>query len=339
MNGGPWLAIPGAAAKLAGVPGSTGARALSAGLILGTIAATAMLVVVSWASTGRLAWDTTTYLAAGERLNAGHELYALGDGDRWVWINPPYWSVPLLYPPTIAVLWQPLALLPGELAVPMWSIANSICLLLAVGFIVRRAGWQAGIVSLMLVPAFAWEIGVGNIHGFLLASLVLLRQRSPLGAPLIGLLAAIKLTPAVVIVWLWAVGRRREGTTATAVAIASLALSISSVGIPTFAAYLDAASRAAPSVLSVPGVLYGAGVPGARMLGWALTALLVVEIILLRRTGLAWAVAVAAMVLGSPVVNVPTYAVLLAAFPMRDSIGTLTLTNTTSPLPRQYWST
>ena len=52
-----------------------------------------------------------TYLAAGERLNAGHNLYAFGAGDRPIILDPQYWTVPLLSPPPIAVLWRSLALL------------------------------------------------------------------------------------------------------------------------------------------------------------------------------------------------------------------------------------
>jgi hypothetical protein len=40
-------------------------------------------------TTGSDAWN---YLAAGERLNAGHPLYALSAGDRPVPLAPPYWS-------------------------------------------------------------------------------------------------------------------------------------------------------------------------------------------------------------------------------------------------------
>jgi hypothetical protein len=46
------------------------------------------------------------YLAAGERLNAGHQLYALMPGNRPVDIHPPFWTVPLLSPPPIAVLFR-----------------------------------------------------------------------------------------------------------------------------------------------------------------------------------------------------------------------------------------
>src|SRR5687767_10188966 len=53
--------------------------------------------------------DANTYLAAGERLNAGHDLYRLRPGDREVLIIPELFTQPLVSPPPIAVLWRPLA--------------------------------------------------------------------------------------------------------------------------------------------------------------------------------------------------------------------------------------
>ena len=47
--------------------------------------------------------DATTYQAAGERWNAGHDLYRLGPGDRDVLPWPGRYTAPLLSPPPIAV--------------------------------------------------------------------------------------------------------------------------------------------------------------------------------------------------------------------------------------------
>src|SRR5438105_1609964 len=87
----------------------------------GRAAAVGGLVIVAigfmaWMRVGNSALDTGTYLGAGERLNAGHEVYSLKVGDRPI---PLLWKYPLLYPPLIAVLWRPLALL-GDLAKYGW---------------------------------------------------------------------------------------------------------------------------------------------------------------------------------------------------------------------------
>ena len=86
-GGNGWLVIFGAIAL-----------AVGAGLIVATA------VVYYAQAPGYLGGDARTYLAAGERLNAGHPLYALSPGDRPVAISPPWWTVPLVSPPFIAVL-------------------------------------------------------------------------------------------------------------------------------------------------------------------------------------------------------------------------------------------
>src|SRR5205823_5035743 len=45
-----------------------------------------------WLLGGAHPGDAYTYLAAGQRLNAGHLLYTLSPGDSEVLLNPPYWT-------------------------------------------------------------------------------------------------------------------------------------------------------------------------------------------------------------------------------------------------------
>ena len=69
---------------------------------------------------GFIPGDSFTYLAAGERLNAGHFLYALLPGDRPVDMHPPLWTVPFLSPPPMGVLMRPFALMPGDTGAYAW---------------------------------------------------------------------------------------------------------------------------------------------------------------------------------------------------------------------------
>src|SRR5439155_18905551 len=78
------------------------------GVALGTLA----VFLIYYFQRGFIPGDATVYLAAGERLDAGHALYALAPGDRDPGLKPPYWTVPLLSPPLIGVVFRPLALLP-----------------------------------------------------------------------------------------------------------------------------------------------------------------------------------------------------------------------------------
>ena len=101
--------------------------------------------------------DPWNYLAAGERLNAGHRLYALGPGDRPVVIAPPYWTVPLLAPPPIAVLWRPLALL-GEPAMWLWGFV-------ALAGVVGSAVFLGTRGALVLVAVLGLPLALTAISG------------------------------------------------------------------------------------------------------------------------------------------------------------------------------
>ena len=75
-----------------------------------TIVAPLVMMVflsLSWpifATPEAIGTDSSTYFAAGLRLNEGNPLYTLTPGDRPVPLDPPYWSIPLMSPPPIAVL-------------------------------------------------------------------------------------------------------------------------------------------------------------------------------------------------------------------------------------------
>jgi hypothetical protein len=158
-----------------------------------------------WARTDGDPWN---YLAAGERLNAGHPLYALSPGDRPVILRPPWWSVPLLAPPPIAVLWRPLALL-GDASMYVWGFAGLMAVVASCVFLARRG-------AVYLVAIFAQPLALtalsGNFSGFLLAMLIgawVFRDRPWVVGGLIAAAAAVKLTPIALVLWLVATGRWR----------------------------------------------------------------------------------------------------------------------------------
>ena len=128
---------------------------------------------------GLIPGDAFTYLAAGERLNAGHPLYAISPGDRPIGVVPPYWTVPLLTPPIIGVVWRLPAALLGELAVGIWWLLHIASVTTAFVLVARRRPIVASAALLLLAFPFAYELSVANLNGFILLGLVL--TRNPFG--------------------------------------------------------------------------------------------------------------------------------------------------------------
>ncbi|MBI2781876.1 MAG: DUF2029 domain-containing protein [Chloroflexi bacterium] len=135
--------------------------------------------------------DAHAYFEAASRLNAGQPLYPAG-------VDPSGNHI-YLYPPLLAVVLRPLALLPFEAFALVWElvvVASFIALLRYLG-VRRRATWLA--VGLLGVP-IGWALTIAQAHvpmAYLLA----------LGQPWsIALAANLKLTPALIAIW-W-LGRR-----------------------------------------------------------------------------------------------------------------------------------
>lgn len=268
--------------------------------------------------------DAFTYLAAGERLNDGHRLYALSPGDRPVDLKPPYWTVPLLSPPPIAVVFRPLALIPNDLGPYVWW---AICIASVVGttlVMMRRRPILIGLAVLVLSIPIVYEIGVGNLNALLIAGIVgawylLVRGRDVAAGVVIAGMTALKLTP-VVLAWWLITQRRWSAVRAFVVAGAVIALvSVLGAGLSAHLEYLGIirqTSTAGTSDLSLAGMARFVGVDPtvANLLPTiALVGGFVAMWFLRERPGLAYAAGVVTMLLGSPVVNVNWFTVLLAA--------------------------
>lgn len=268
--------------------------------------------------------DAFTYLAAGERLNAGHLLYALSPGDRPVDLKPPFWTVPLLSPPPIAVLFRPLALLPNDLGPYVWW---AFCVASLVGttlVMMRRRPILIGLAVIALSIPLVYDIGVGNLNSLLIAGMVgswylLTRGRETATGSLIAAMTALKLTP-VVLAW-WLITQRRWSAV-RAFVVAGLALLVVSVvgaGVSAHLEYLGiirTTSAAGTSDLSLAGMARYVGVDPA-LAGLLPTGALLLGLVavwfLRERPGVAYGVAVLTMLLGSPVVNINWFTVGLAA--------------------------
>jgi hypothetical protein len=271
----------------------------------------AIFSVLAWQAFG-LDWarsdgDPWNYLAAGERLNAGHPLYALSPGDRPVVIVPPYWTVPLLAPPPIAVFWRPLALL-GESSMLVWGLASLIGVLGSAIFLAQRG-------ALLVVAIFAADLALtalsGNASALILPMLIgawVYRDRPWIVGPLVAVAGAIKLLPLVLILWLVVTGRWKAAVAALTCGAAILVVSLLGAGPDAFAAWFASAKTAAPSPNSVAALT---GLPT-----WLVVIVFALPIVLLGRWDrMAFGVAILATAFATPAYYFSAWA-LLAALPV-----------------------
>ncbi|GAA3596443.1 glycosyltransferase 87 family protein [Kribbella ginsengisoli] len=167
--------------------------------------------------------DLNVYRTGGYAYLHDISLYSEGFGQLVPWV-----ALPFTYPPIAAVLFVPLHLLPmplADLAMCVGSAAGLTATMLVIAY--RLRGWNKHTITLGLaatVAAFAFEpirstIGFGQINLMLMALValdcLLPQTRWPRGA-LVGLAAAIKLTPAVFVVYFLVRRQYREAAIAMA---------------------------------------------------------------------------------------------------------------------------
>ena len=242
--------------------------------------------------------DAVTYLAAGERLNAGHELYRLQAGDRPVQGLDLYFGGgnPLLSPPPIAVFWRPLAAIPWGIA--LWVAACWVSLLGTVLYLCIRVGLPAILLSIALSPAIGEQLAVANAYAFAPALYVLLwnyRDR-PVSGAIIAVLTSVKLTPAAFMAWQIGTGQFRSLLVTIATGLTILTVSAVVVGVPSYLTWFGTLSNNNPAPYSLSNVL---------QVSWASYAFFFVASLLALVTGRRWPsasfeLALLASVLGTP---------------------------------------
>ena len=164
--------------------------------------------------------DLQVYVYAVRDMLAGGDIYATAT---------PGWKLSFIYPPIAAVLMVPLVVGPYV----FWQLVWTGLLVWAQQSVLKRCGvprgWQLGLIGAAVVLAvepIRTTIGYGQVNTLLMALVFadLLpipepvegpgeRRRIPQGS-LIGLAAAIKLTPALFVVFAFAIGKRRVALTA-----------------------------------------------------------------------------------------------------------------------------
>ena len=193
--------------------------------------------------------DMDVYLEAARRLRDGEPLYVPGD----VAVDS-YW-----YAPWYAALWVPLTYLPREIVAIGWS-ALLLIASAAVSLLVWRAAPSGRILALFVGPAlFAVSAG-GNVQAPMLLALIvgLHRRWGP-----IAIAAAASLKFAPLLLALVYVARREWWRAGASLAFSAALL------IPSYLMGITAAgvqSDAAPSLIAVSPILYGAVIVASALL-------------------------------------------------------------------------
>jgi hypothetical protein len=299
------------------------ARRLVTSAVLALALGLLIVFLYGYFQRGIVPGDAFTYLAAGERLNAGHALYALSPGDRPVALQPPQWTVPLISPPPIAVVFRAFALLPGDSGAYAWWILQLLALATALLMLGRRLPLGLGLAMLVLLIPTVYEIGVGNLNSMVLLGAILgwrcaVRGPEFLSGVIGAALTVVKLTPATLVWWLLATRRWQAVVAAGITGLLGLGLSILGAGWETHVEYLQLLGSGTAfgiSPLSLGGMAVFVGLPieVARLLPTVAIAVGLVVIVLLGRSpGLAFGMAILTMIYGSPAVSINWYVLLYA---------------------------
>ena len=159
--------------------------------------------------------DLQVYVYAVKDMLAGRDIFAT---------TTPFWRLYYIYPPIAAILMTPLAIGPYV----FWQVVWTGGLVWAQQSVLKRCGaprgWKLGLLGIAVVLAvepIRTTLGYGQVNTMLMALVVadLLpdrpgqRRRIPQGI-LIGLAAAIKLTPALFVIFMFLIGKRRAAITA-----------------------------------------------------------------------------------------------------------------------------
>jgi len=178
--------------------------------------AVALLILPFIIQYGRLIpWQPSTidlqvYVYAVKDMLAGKDIFAT---------TTPFWNLYFIYPPIAAILMTPLAFGPYAL----WQVVWTGGLVWAQQSVLKRCGaprgWKLGFIGiavLLAVEPIRTTLGYGQVNTILMALVIadLLpdapgeRRRIPQGT-LIGLAAAIKLTPALFVIFAFLIGKTR----------------------------------------------------------------------------------------------------------------------------------
>ena len=183
-------------------------------------------VVVGWLDVplGQRLVDLAVYRGAGRSVLDGRDVYG--------YLTPAPQRLSFTYPPFAALLSVPLAVIPFDVAAGLWTAGELVLTSVITWWGFHRLwprmgswwplglGLVAGLMTLLL--PFRDEIKFGQVDELVVVLCLLdcavRRPRWPRGV-LVGLAAAIKLTPLVFVPYLFLTGRRRAAVVAAVTAV------------------------------------------------------------------------------------------------------------------------
>jgi hypothetical protein len=273
--------------------------------------------------------DSSNYSAAAERLVGGGNVYGLEAGDRPVPAdNPPFWSVPILSPPTVAGMWSPLLVLSDAVRFyGPWLIGLATTVALGVYLFARAPLLPLLVLSYFYLADLALTAWSGNVNAWIGPAVAFAWWGSRPGRPrwiavatgvIVGLAIGAKLSPAFVGLWLFGQRRWTPVLAAAVTGLVVLAVTVAFGGLAVIGDYLRvvADTAASPTHWSIPGALIDRGVPPnvARLLLLALDVAAALAILLVRaRPAWTFVIAVVALVFATPIVRPETIAIVMAA--------------------------
>ncbi len=292
---------------------------LAIGIALGLLVA----VQSVYFQRGLMPGDAFNYLGAGERLNAGHDLYRLQPGDRIVDAGGQYFHVPYPSPPPMAIFFRLLAALPNEVGAWIWYGLTLSAMATSLAMLARRIPIATAVAIVVLIVPTVYEIGVGNVNSFVLLGLLgiwrLARADREEGAgAMAAVLTAIKLTPGITGLWLLVTGRWRGFAWFVGSGIVLVLVSVLGAGLGQHVEYLRLLlSGEAIGIypLSVGGWARFLGAPASiyeRLPMLCAVAGVLLVVLLRERPAASFRVGVATMILGSPAVNINWFVLLYA---------------------------
>lgn len=243
------------------------------GFALAAAVAWAGLIILAAGATGTLGFDYRAYDLAVDNLLAGRTMYdpdASATGSFGLFF----------YPPPFALLILPLALLPTELGVWLWTAALVVATVAAVALlpVSARTRWLVLLLAALSWPlVYAIKLGqVGPVLLLLFAVGWRWMDRPRVLGTVAGLGTVIKVQPAVLIGWAIATGRRRAALVALGFVFVLAAIATVVAGPQSWldeAALLGRVSQPVqtPHGMGFARIAYEAGVPEgiATLVHWA----------------------------------------------------------------------